>query len=156
EQLEQWVKDAGLSIRPNLRDSRFAALVRTDPEEALKQIGQQAPPMEYRSALLLARSLTPSQPRKRRGNDQAEQKRQIALKCVERAVARCDDLNSDERVFAKAEPGVLFFRLGEAARGKALVEEAAQEWSRVPQTETSPARFVVLSIAQGLSWTDIP
>ena len=155
EQLQQWATTAKLSLKPNLRDSKFAALAKIDPEETLKQIGQQSPAMDYRSAVLVAKNLTPFQPRKE-GLDATDKKSiQVALTFVERAVSRIGDLDASRRMFVTADAGLMYCRLGDAERGQPLVEAAAKEWSQNVPPADSPYSYTVVTIAQGLAWTDI-
>jgi protocatechuate 3,4-dioxygenase beta subunit len=154
EQVLEWIKGTNLSLRPNLQGSRFAALARTDPAEALKQIGQQSPAMDYRSALLIARSLTPFQPRKDPLDANDKKNVEVALKFVDRLDSRIDDLVAGRRLHARAETGLMFLRLGDGARGRPLVETAAKEWSANGSSADSLSSDAVVTIAQGLAWTD--
>lgn len=156
EQLQESAKAAGFTLRPNLRDSRFAALAKKDPDEALKQIGQQSPAMDHRSALLLAAQLTPRGPRKA-GQEAADQKSaEIALKFVERQVSRIGDLDASRRLYATANAGLGFVRLGDVTRGKPLLEAAEKEWAGDPQATTGPNSYMIATIAKGLAWIDLP
>ncbi|MBI3860305.1 MAG: hypothetical protein HY290_00255, partial [Planctomycetia bacterium] len=80
---------------------------------------------------------------------------EVALKFVERAVLRIDDLDAGRRMFARADAGLMFLRLGDSERGQALVETAANEWSENSQGESSNS-YIIVTIAQGLAWTDVP
>lgn len=159
EELQEWVKSAKLSLRPNLRDSRFNALAKSDPEEALKQIGRQSPAMIYRSTWLAAKRLTPFQPQ-RKGHESSDKKAvDVALRFVESNVSHIGDLEASRQLFAKANAGLMFHRLGDSRRGQPLVDAAAKEWS--PKLQPADGVYVafdssVVTIAQGLAWTDVP
>lgn len=154
-ELQAWLNTSGFTMRPNLRDSRFAALALTDPEEALQQIAKQSPGMDYRSAVLLARQLTPFQPRKQPLNAQDKKNVEAALKFVDRVVSRIDDIDATRRLFARAEAGLMYLRLGNRERGLPLVEAAEKEWSASPPPADNPYSFTIVTIAQGLARTDV-
>ncbi|MDB5337844.1 MAG: blaR1 6, partial [Planctomycetaceae bacterium] len=152
KQLTEWIKANNLALVPNLRDHRFNALARTDPDEALKQIKKQSKAMDQQSALVIARSLTPEQPRKKEAYEKDAQAVKTALRFVERAASLLGDVSGNRQLYMKADIGLMFLRLGDAERGKVLIESAAKEFSE----SKNPTERYAANIAQGLAWYDVP
>lgn len=152
DQLAEWIKAKNLTFRPNLRDYKFNALARTDPDETLKQIEKQSKAMDQRSAILIARSLAPDQPRKTDVSDKEAQAIKTALRFVERAASRIGDVSGDRQIYLKADTGLMFLRLGDTEHGKALIESAAKDFSE----SKNAIDHLATNIAQALAWYDIP
>lgn len=152
DQLAEWIKAKNLNFRPNLRDSRFNALARTNPDEALAQIEKQSKAMDERSARIIARSLVPDQPRRRPLDGKEQQAIKTALRFVDRSASRIGDQDANRQIYQKADSGLLYLQLGDAERGKALIEAAAKDLSESKSANVNLGK----NIAKGLAWYDIP
>lgn len=148
DELGTWMQAADLPFKPNIRDSQFKSLARTDPEELLVQIGKQPPAVGIRSALLVSRSLMPVHSLKRISDEQAKTDAELALRLIKRAAARIDDLNPRLTCEANADVGLMMLRSGENDRGKTLIEAAAKEWSESNAEVDSIAATIVQGLAR--------
>lgn len=152
DQLAEWIKANNLNFRPNLRDNKFNALARKDPDETLAQMEKQSKAMDQRSAIIVARSLVPSQPHKGPLDDNEQQAIKTALRFVDRAASRIGDQDANRQIYLKADIGLLYLQLGEAERGKALIEAAVKDLSESKTADQNLGK----NIAKGLAWYDIP
>ena len=151
DELTEWIKERNLPYKPNLRDSNLNALARRDPDEALMRIESQSVEMEQRSAILIARSMAPIQPRKPGAGDPNPATMKTALRFVERAASRIGNIGGERQYYLQADTGLMFLRLGATDQGKTLIEQAEKGFSE----SKGPGEYLAVNIAKGLAWYDI-